>query len=310
MLRRTYRLAYLRVAVAPLAGALFLLAGCSDDEGLTYRDDVRPIFGQGCVICHNANRPLGVNIANPFAAGEGLVGSGNSVYDTECVTGSEPACSLPSKDVDPGNPDNSMLLAKVDWNSADPNSCGIKARGGKDCMPLQIAPLTGSDVPAGTLPDGVADTEVEIIGKWIQDGARNDDYFWTQVQPIFGDQDELANEDSDGDGLIGPGKCSYCHYEGTPNPPELSAPSNRQNVRVTGVFKTGPAGVVNVLSYNRPRDYRVEPGNPAESVLYRKVITREANSDVGAPMPFSFPSLDDGERETLRQWIEAGAPNN
>lgn len=299
MLRRTHRLADLR----PFALCAVALAGCSEDDGLTYQDDVRPIFAQGCTICHNTNRPMGVNIANPFSLSDGLVNSDNSVYHEQCTEmGNTAACALPSKDVDPGNPANSMLLAKVDWDSSNPSSCDIAARGGGDCMPLQIAPLTQPDT------NGVDDTEVEIIAKWIRDGAENTEYFWTQVQPIFGDQDDLVpGVDLDGDGIAGPGKCSFCHYEGTPNPPELSAPGT---ARVTGVFKQAPLGLVNVLSYNRARDFRVEPGNPEASVLYGKITADGPNSDVGAPMPYSFPSLNDVQRETLRQWIEAGAPNN
>jgi hypothetical protein len=302
MLRRTYRLAQLR-PFASCAAALGLLAGCGEDDGLTYQDDVRPIFAQGCTICHNANRPMGVNIANPFAPNEGLVNSDNSVYHEQCtLMGNTALCSLPSKDVDPGNPDNSMLLAKVDWDSSNPSSCGIESRGGGECMPLQIAPLVQPD------ENGMDDTETEIIIKWVRDGALNDEYYWTQVQPIFGDQDDLVpGIDRDGDGIAGPGKCSFCHYEGTPNPPELSAPGGG---RVTGVFKPAPLGLVNVLSYNRARDYRVEPGNPEASVLIGKITADGPNSDVGAPMPYSFPSLTDAQRETLRQWIAAGAPNN
>jgi hypothetical protein len=307
MLRRTYRLAELRT---PFAVALGLLTGCASDEGLTYSDDVRPVLAQGCTICHNNNRPTGVNIANPFSTTDGLVGSNNSVHEGKCLLGNEPECALPTKDLDPGNPDNSAILAKVDWDSSNPASCGIKARGGGECMPLQIAPLTKP--PGDRLDDDPGTTtEVGKIVQWIRDGAGDTDYFWTEVQPIFGDQDDLTpGVDSDGDGIAGPGKCSYCHYQGTPNPPELSAPSNGQAVHATGVFKGGRVGLVNVLSYNRARDYRVEPGNPEASVLVGKITTAEANSDVGAPMPYSFPSLSDAQRETLRQWILDGAPNN
>jgi hypothetical protein len=308
MLRRTYRLAELRPSASCAAALALLLAGCGEDEGLTYQDEVRPIFAQGCTICHNTNRPTGVNIANPFAPNEGLVNSDNSVYHEQCtLMGNQAACSLPSKDVDPGNPDNSMVLAKVDWDSSNPGSCSIKARGGGDCMPLQIAPLSRPATDP-LIDDGLADTEVEKIIKWVRDGANNDEYFWAEVQPIFGDQDDLVpGEDRDGDGIAGPGKCSYCHYEGTPNPPELSAPGTARN---TGVFKPAPLGLVNVLSYNRARDYRVEPRNPEASVLIGKIIATEPNSDVGAPMPYSFPSLSDAQRETLRAWIADGAPNN
>jgi hypothetical protein len=80
-------------------------------------------------------------------------------------------------------------------------------------------------------------------------------------------------------------------------------------VRVTNVFKAG-VGLVNVFSYNRPRDYRVRPSDPDASLLVRKITTAEADAEIGAPMPYSFPSLNDVQRDTLQQWIQEGAQNN
>lgn len=289
-----------------------LMAGCSEEDELTYNEDVRPIFSNGCTICHNADRPMGVNIANPFASGDGLVNSNFSVHEERCVNGNEPECSLPEKNVDPGRPENSALLAKVDWVSTDPNSCSIKRGGdlGGECMPLQIPRLTMTPDEAAGVFSMTSDTEVGKIYRWIANGAQNDEFFWTEVQPIFGDEDEyLEGVDSDGDGLVGPGRCSYCHYVGTPWPPALSAPSNGQNVRVTSVFSSD-IGLVNARTSYLPRGTRVVPNDPDASFLLAKLIATEPNANVGAPMPYSFPPLREEQRETLRAWIADGAPNN
>jgi hypothetical protein len=289
---------------APLLGALGLLASCGGDEGITYYDDVRPIFAGRCTICHNDNRPLGANVARPFAPDDGVVGNESEVCRDN------PACNLPSVDVDPGNPDNSFLLLKVDWHGPEnfPDACPLPAAAG-ECMPFRIPPLT-DDKPTGEKG------EKTIIRDWINAGAGETPQFWEQVQPIFGDQDDYeitfnpdgsvaSSVDSDGDGIIGPGKCSFCHYQGTPNPPELSAPGNR----VTNVFKAD-VGVVNVKASFQPRMMRVAPGIPDESFLMKKVEAKETEGGVGSPMPYSFSPLNEQQIGVVRQWIQEGAKNN
>jgi hypothetical protein len=58
---------------------------------------------------------------------------------------------------------------------------------------------------------------------------------------------------------------------------------------------------------------RVDPGSPANSVLYIKLGLTEASVDYGQPMPPS-PSAPDSTPASLQQavaaWIQAGAPNN
>lgn len=281
----------------PLFWVLGLLAGCGDDDGITYNDDVKPIFADRCTICHNDNRPLGANIARPFSADDGVVGNGSAPCEGNA------ACGLPTVDVDPGNPDNSFLLLKVDWHGVQnfPDACPLPTNAG-ECMPFHIPSLT--------------EDERARIRTWISAGAGETDQFWNEVQPIFGDQDDYqisfnqdgsvaSAEDSDGDGLVGPGKCSFCHYQGTPNPPELSAPGNR----ATNVFKTD-VGIVNVKALWQPRALRVVPGDPDESFLVKKVEADEAEGGLGAPMPYSFSPLDQHQIDVVRQWIQEGAKNN
>jgi hypothetical protein len=56
---------------------------------------------------------------------------------------------------------------------------------------------------------------------------------------------------------------------------------------------------------------RIQPGEPGESFLYRKVLAAAQPGSVaiaGSPMPIGLAPLSDDELEALRLWIEAGAP--
>jgi hypothetical protein len=54
----------------------------------------------------------------------------------------------------------------------------------------------------------------------------------------------------------------------------------------------------------------VAPGDPEESVLWRKAAARTTGFDgvPGLGMPIGDPPLDVNELEALRLWIAAGAP--
>ncbi len=55
----------------------------------------------------------------------------------------------------------------------------------------------------------------------------------------------------------------------------------------------------------------VEPGSPGKSYLYLKLIgTQETVGGAGLQMPFQPNSLDPGQIETIRLWIEQGAKQN
>jgi hypothetical protein len=67
------------------------------------------------------------------------------------------------------------------------------------------------------------------------------------------------------------------------------------------------AHLVNVPSAQDPRWTRVVPGDPARSLLYRKVS--EDNPPVGSRMPLGG-RLTDEQITLIRLWIEQGARNN
>lgn len=62
--------------------------------------------------------------------------------------------------------------------------------------------------------------------------------------------------------------------------------------------------LVNVASAQVPTMDRVEPGDPDNSYLVRKI---EGTASVGARMPFGGPALDQALIDDIRQWISDGA---
>ena len=91
------------------------------------------------------------------------------------------------------------------------------------------------------------------------------------------------------------GKCGYCHYAGTPYPPDLSRPFDPE------------VGLVGVPARFDPQSVLVEPGNSEVSFLVRKIEATEPEAGLGAPMPYVFERLSDDEVQTVRQWILDGA---
>ena len=93
--------------------------------------------------------------------------------------------------------------------------------------------------------------------------------------------------------------CSGCH----------SGPAG--NVLPSGLDLSSAANshanLVNVMSLQTTFD-RVEPGNPDDSYLIRKL--EGGPGIVGSQMPAVGPFLDQATINTIRQWITEGAQNN
>lgn len=66
--------------------------------------------------------------------------------------------------------------------------------------------------------------------------------------------------------------------------------------------------LVNVSSQEVPDLLRVEPGNPDDSYLVRKI--EGGPNIVGERMPRGRPPLTDAQIQRIRAWIEDGAPAN
>ncbi len=169
--------------------------------------------------------------------------------------------------VDPGNVANSFLIDKVARTDLDPPTEG-------NPMPWNIDPVTTD--------------ELTNLRQWITDGAKDDDLYQTSIVFIFGDGMNVGRRG---------GKCGYCHYPGTPQPPDLTHPFD-MNV-----------GIVNVNAVRAPGK-RVVPGNPDDSVLVKKVEAQSVTAALGAPMPLHSPPLSQAQVDTLKAWIAAGARND
>jgi hypothetical protein len=66
--------------------------------------------------------------------------------------------------------------------------------------------------------------------------------------------------------------------------------------------------LVNVSSQEVPDLLRVEPGNPDDSYLVRKI--EGGPNIIGERMPRGRPPLSDAQIQRIRAWIEDGAPAN
>ena len=65
--------------------------------------------------------------------------------------------------------------------------------------------------------------------------------------------------------------------------------------------------IVQRSSVEMPNLFRVQPGDPAASYLYRKITGAGITGD---RMPQGLPPLSDGQIKLVRDWIRRGAPND
>lgn len=76
------------------------------------------------------------------------------------------------------------------------------------------------------------------------------------------------------------------------------------NLRAENAF----SNIVGVSSVEKPALNRVEPGDPDNSYLVRKL---EGGPDInGSRMPFGRPPLSQSQIDRIREWIDKGALNN
>jgi hypothetical protein len=142
------------------------------------------------MICHHDNSAIDIDIADPFSAPNGLVGSINT------WSVAHPEGNTPMFNVDPGNPEGSFLLDKV----GDPSMIDGPTAGGP--MPRNIERLTAQ--------------EIADLRAWIDAGANDDATFESTIRPIFGDETSLG---------AGAGKCVWCHHSFPGGqPPNLTDP--------------------------------------------------------------------------------------
>jgi hypothetical protein len=130
-------------------------------------------------------------------------------------------------------------------------------------------------------------SEVQTVVQWISDGARNDAFFAASVAPIFGDAKTKETA----------GRCSVCHYPGSPTNLDLSSAFDAE------------VGLVGVpTQWGRAGGFRVVAGDPSASFLIDKIEREDLDLVAdGQPMPLELPRLNAEQAQTIRVWIREGA---
>jgi hypothetical protein len=101
-----------------------------------FRKDVAPVLATNCAMCHQDAAPMGALSLTPDSARAMLVGM--------------PSTQAPMRRVEPGHPEQSYLIRKLQGTHV--------AAGGKGlAMPIGQAPLTKD--------------EFELVRRWISQGA-------------------------------------------------------------------------------------------------------------------------------------------
>jgi hypothetical protein len=105
-------------------------------DAVSFSRDVVPILKRRCVMCHLSGREPGGLQLHPKAAWGSLVGV--------------PSEEAPLRRVEPGRPDDSYLVRKIEGTHLDVEGSGEK-------MPFDGRPL--------------APEQVELIRRWVEQGA-------------------------------------------------------------------------------------------------------------------------------------------
>lgn len=168
---------------------LLAAVGCKSDE-VSFSRDVAPILEARCNVCHLATSKLGVDFGvdftNPFDPEFGIVGKSNT-WAAPHANPEDPVSDYEFI-VDPFNPENSGLIAKVRDLDLNPAIDG-------NAMPFAL--------------DELSFAELSDVESWIAAGA-NDDETFEPVATIFGTAIRFAPE-------LGAGRCTFCHYPDAPN---------------------------------------------------------------------------------------------
>lgn len=144
---------------------------------VSFTANIAPIFAELCNDCHHPGSATIIDLTNPFDPETGVIGRPN----TWAVNGSPQAVI-----VDPGNPDGSFLVTKVEATDLD-------------------AHVNGSPMPS--LFPRLDAVELASVERWILDGAADDAWFRGEVATIFGTEISLRSTG---------GRCTFCHYPGSP----------------------------------------------------------------------------------------------
>jgi hypothetical protein len=283
------------------------LTGCSTDtDGVGYERDVRPIFARSCVPCHHSGNTNDlVDIEDPFTPEDGLVGSVNEWWKGHMDA--NPMHNVVPYEPDPGV---SFLLEKITNTDLLPANCPPDGSACRIYDAGVFMPPRGRLLPI----------QIQAIREWIELGALETEATGPDYPPgtySCPDQDERGSRQNAALRCVSRilwGSCRYCHYAGSPDPPNFEAMFDPVE------------GLIGKPSAFRGDINLVEPGNPNASFLVMKIEGRgpsevgrgdpnldelaPPSSEIGAPMPREYQPLSDTEVAVIRQWIAEGAKDN
>jgi hypothetical protein len=118
--------------------------GGTTPAAVSFARDIKPVFAALCNDCHHPTSAIGYDLTNPFDPAKGIINRENSWA---------PNGSKQTKIVDPGNVANSFLITKVVETVLDDHVDGAP-------MPFNFPRFSQA--------------EIDVVSKWITDGARND----------------------------------------------------------------------------------------------------------------------------------------
>ena len=288
--------------VAPLC-----IACGGGDDGVSYARQVKPLFDARCVPCHHSgNTSTLINIEDPFNPTDGLVGGFNDWYVQGHTTSATPMYTVVPFQPEP---ENSVLMTKITNTELLPGACDP---GLGFCLSSEVG---GFMPPQGRL----SPQQIDTVRAWIAAGAKQTTATGPNYpQGIYDcpDWDTTKNRASAASNCITKillDSCNYCHYPGSPNPPDLSKMFDPSD------------GLINARSAFRTDLELVVPGQPNASFLVMKIEGHVINgsddvaadlspplpsSELGAPMPRQYEALSEGQVSLIRQWIAEGARNN
>jgi hypothetical protein len=205
-------------------------------------------FGEGaaCVVCHASNNPEKAYRGLNLSTCEGMIRGATEA----------PARGLA---VVPGDPEKSLIVRFLRNNR----------------MPMGIAfdyPIDGKPILA--------------IKKWIDDGAKNDEFFNGEVLPLFAARRAF--------GIFA--ACTDCHMSDS-EPPSF----NGLNLTSYEGVMDGAHTAVRIKSGMPPRKI-VTPGDSDSSPLYQRLTQNRMPAGVNPSETRDHPNV-----RLLMRWIEQGA---
>ncbi len=150
--------------------------------------------------------------------------------------------------------------------------------------------IRNNRMPLGVAFDYPQDTSnILAVKKWIDDGAKNSDYFNNDILPLFRNPDAFGS----------PLSCTACHMSNQEPPSfhELDMTSYKGIMLGADALAKAAEGL--------PPVKIVKPGNSAGSKLYQRLVENRMPAGINPGEDRDHPNL-----ALLMRWIEQGAKCN